>query len=69
MLGVRPEYQLQHCGKALLNACEEFSRWKEMHTISLEVLKANTNAQGFYRHLGFREESERENSYIYAKQL
>ena len=48
MLGVRPEYQRQHCGKALLRVCEEFSRWKDMQTISLEVLKANTNAQGFY---------------------
>ena len=69
MLGVRPEYQRHHCGQSLLNACEEFSRWKEMQTISLEVLKANTNAQGFYQHLGFTEESERENSYIYSKQL
>ncbi|MBQ7216002.1 MAG: GNAT family N-acetyltransferase [Synergistaceae bacterium] len=59
MLGVRPEYQRQHCGKALLKVCEEFSRWKDMHSIALEVLKANTNAQGFYSHLGFTEESER----------
>ena len=69
MLGVRPEYQRHRCGKALLNACEEFSRWKDMQTIALEVLKANTNAQEFYRHMGFRKESEREHSYIFCKQL
>ncbi|MBQ7154668.1 MAG: GNAT family N-acetyltransferase [Synergistaceae bacterium] len=69
MLGVRPEYQRQNLGRYLLNVCEEFSRWKSMEAISLEVHKTNINAIGFYRHLGFSEETELENSYIYGKKL
>ena len=69
MLGVRPEFQRQNCGKYLLAACEEFSRWKGMKTLALEVSRKNINGMEFYRHLGFREEEQRENSYIYSKNI
>jgi ribosomal-protein-alanine N-acetyltransferase len=39
--------------KALMKACEEFAREKEVRTISLEVRQSNEAAQAFYRHLGF----------------
>ena len=69
MLGVRPKYQRQNCGKYLINACEDFARWKNMKRISLEVHKNNLNGLGFYEHLGFMKESELEESYIYGKRL
>lgn len=69
MLGVRPLYQKQGCGKYLIQACEEIARERMMKTLTLEVKKNNINALGFYKHLGFEETFEKEESFFYTKDL
>lgn len=69
MIGVRPEFQKQGCGKALLEECEAVARAKMMENIALEVQKNNLNAIGFYSHLGYHEVACMDVSYIFEKNL
>ena len=69
MLGVRPRYQKQGCGKFLIQACEEIAKERMMETLTLEVDKNNINALGFYKHLGFEETFEKKESLFLMKNL
>ena len=60
ILHVRSEFRECHLGRKLMGKAIEYSKVCGLRTIKLQVNKTNTNAIGFYRHLGFEVFSETE---------
>lgn len=69
LLGVRPQYQKTQVGKRLVRACEEIAAQRGMKQLKLEVLKENKQAIGFYKHIGFVNIDESDNSFYMLKNL
>lgn len=80
VLGVAPVYQKHGLGKALLNHCESTAVSQGLSSVLLEVRVSNSNAIGFYQHLGYkiianRKEyypaaaSKREDAHVMSKDL
>lgn len=63
------QYRNRKIGEMLINACQDKCREKGFTILKLEVNKNNENAQGFYEHLNFKKEVEKEKSYYMIKKI
>jgi ribosomal protein S18 acetylase RimI-like enzyme len=52
-ISVLKEYQGRGIGKLLVGRLTTELKTKNIKTVTLNVMKSNTNAVGFYRHIGF----------------
>lgn len=57
LIGVRPCFQNNHIGHALLQTCIEEANIRKMQWIKLEVRDSNANAIRFYEKNGFQYQS------------
>ena len=60
---VTPKYQLQGCGRLMLNALALWSRGQGAQWLWLEVRSSNTHAKALYTRYGFREVGLRKDYY------